>query len=485
MSERGLEPLRPCGHKHLKLARLPISPPGRVRILYFTNFEAAKEWILQLIRGDNRSMNLIEDAIKICQELIQIPSVNYGDGKGDERDVAEYVVKSLVEVGIKADIYESAPNRCNVIARIEGSDSSRPGLVLHGHIDVVPAAADEWQVDPFSGVIKDGAIWGRGAVDMKNMDAMILAVVRHWARNGIKPPRNIVLAFFADEEAGSIFGSRYMVKEHPEVFKGCNEAISEVGGFSVTLANGKRLYMIEAAQKGINWMKLTATGLAGHGSFINHENSVTALSEAVVKIGNHEWPQTYTHAVNQLFTEIAKALGKPLTDDYREFLVEIPSVARMIAATLQNTANPTMLEAGYKVNVIPKEAAAYVDGRFLPGHESDLLETIKQLVGPNIEIETVTRDIALEVPFEGVLVEAMKNAILKLDPEGIPVPYLMSGGTDNKALSELGIVGYGYSPLRLPADLDFMALFHGVDERIPLDSLEFGVRALEDFLLNS
>jgi acetylornithine deacetylase/succinyl-diaminopimelate desuccinylase-like protein len=186
-----------------------------------------------------------------------------------------------------------------------------------------------------------------------------------------------------------------------------------------------------------------------------------------------------------LFTEIAKALGKPLTDDYREFLVEIPSVARMIAATLQNTANPTMLEAGYKVNVIPKEAAAYVDGRFLPGHESELLETIKELVGPNIKIETVTRDIALEVPFEGVLVEAMKNAILKLDPEGIPVPYLMSGGTDNKALSELGIVGYGYSPLRLPADLDFMALFHGVDERIPLDSLEFGVRALEDFLLNS
>ena len=430
-------------------------------------------------------MNLIEDAIKICQELIQIPSVNYGDGKGDEKAVSEYVVKSLAEVGIKADIYESAPNRCNVIARIEGSDTNRPGLVLHGHIDVVPAAADEWQVDPFSGVIKDGAIWGRGAVDMKNMDAMILAVVRHWARNGIKPPRNIVLAFFADEEAGSIFGSRYMVKEHPEVFKGCSEAISEVGGFSVTLANGKRLYMIEAAQKGINWMKLTATGLAGHGSFINHENSVTALSEAVAKIGNHEWPQTYTHAVNQLFTEIAKALGKPLTDDYREFLVEIPSVARMIAATLQNTANPTMLEAGYKVNVIPKEAAAYVDGRFLPGHESELLETIKQLVGPNIKIETVTRDIALEVPFEGVLVEAMKNAILKLDPEGIPVPYLMSGGTDNKALSELGIVGYGYSPLRLPADLDFMALFHGVDERIPLDSLEFGVRALEDFLFNS
>lgn len=428
---------------------------------------------------------LIQDAIEICQELIQIPSVNYGDGKGDEKAVAEYVVRKLEEVGIAAQIYESAPNRCNVIAKIEGANPDRQGLVVHGHIDVVPAAADEWQVDPFSGIIKDGAIWGRGAVDMKNMDAMILAVVRHWARNNIKPPRNIVLAFFADEEAGSIYGSRYMAKEHPEVFSGCNEAISEVGGFSVTLANGKRLYMIEAAQKGINWMKLTATGLAGHGSFINNENSVTSLSEAIAKIGNYEWPQTYTSAVNQLFTELAKALGRPLADDYRELLVEIPSVSRMIAATLQNTANPTMLEAGYKVNVIPKEAAAFVDGRFLPGHEDELMATIKDLVGPNIKVETVTRDIALEVPFEGKLVEAMKSAINKFDPEGIPVPYLMSGGTDNKALSDLGIVGYGFSPLRLPDDLDFMALFHGVDERIPLESLEFGVKALEDFLLNS
>lgn len=431
------------------------------------------------------SNQITEDAIKICQDLIRIPSVNYGDNKGDEKAVAEYVVASLAEVGIAAEIFEAAPNRCNVIAKIKGSDSARPGLVLHGHIDVVPAAAEEWQVDPFSGVIKDGAIWGRGAVDMKNMDAMILAIVRHWARNGIKPPRDIVLAFFADEEAGSIYGSRWMVKEHPEVFAGCSEAVSEVGGFSVTLSNGKRLYMIEAAQKGIHWVKLTATGQAGHGSFINNQNPVTTLSEAVAKIGNYEWPQTYTSAVKELFTAIAKTLGKPLADDYRELLVEIPSVARMIAATLQNTANPTMLSAGYKSNVIPKEASAVVDGRFLPGHEAALNETLAQIVGPEIKIETITRDIALEVPFEGPMVEAMKSAITKLDPDGIPVPYLMSGGTDNKALSDLGIVGYGFSPLRLPADLDFMALFHGVDERIPLESLDFGVKALEDFLLNS
>lgn len=430
------------------------------------------------------SKSVTEEAIRICQDLIRIPSVNYGDGKGDEREVAEYIVNSLAEVGIASKIYQSAPNRCNVIANLEGADPSRPGLVLHGHIDVVPAAAEDWQVDPFSAEIKEGAIWGRGAVDMKNVDAMILAIVRHWARNNIKPPRNIVLAFFADEEAGSTYGSRYMAKEHPEVFAGCNQAISEVGGFSVTLKNGKRLYMIEAAQKGIHWIKLTAKGQAGHGSFINNENAVTALSEAVTKIGKYEWPQTYTAAVRELFQAIADALGRPLGDDYREFLIEIPSVARMIAATLQNTANPTMLDAGYKANVIPKEAQAVIDGRFLPGFEEELNRTLAEIVGPEIQIETVGRDIALEVPFDGPLVEAMKSAILKLDPEGIPVPYLMSGGTDNKALSELGIVGYGFSPLRLPADLDFMALFHGVDERIPLDSLDFGVKALEDFLLN-
>ena len=424
-----------------------------------------------------------EEAVAICQDLIRIPSVNYGDGKGDERAVAEYVVASLAEVGIKSEIFESAPNRCNVIATIPGSDTRRPGLVLHGHIDVVPANAQDWQVDPFSGEIRDGAIWGRGAVDMKNVDAMILSIVRNWSRTGYQPPRNILLAFFADEEAGSNFGSRYMTREHPEVFAGYSEAISEVGGFSVTLKNGKRLYFIEAAQKGIHWMKLTAHGLAGHGSMINNDNAITRLSEAVSKVGSFSWPQRYTETVKTLFRKIADATGRPYDEnDLRPLLDEIGPTARMIGATLSNTANPTLLEAGYKANVIPGSASAIIDGRFLPGFEEELNSTIRSIVGADIEIETLTRDIALEVDFTGPLVDAMCAAIIEEDPEGIPVPYLMSGGTDNKALSELGIVGYGFSPLRLPADLDFMALFHGVDERIPIESLHFGVRALDTFL---
>ncbi|CAN2199414.1 ArgE Acetylornithine deacetylase/Succinyl-diaminopimelate desuccinylase and related deacylases [Candidatus Nanopelagicaceae bacterium] len=427
-----------------------------------------------------------DEVVSICQDLIRIPSVNFGEGKGNEKVIAEYVVNSLAEVGIDATIYESAPNRCNVVARIKGSDSSRAGLVVHGHLDVVPANAEDWSVDPFSAVIKDGMIWGRGAVDMKNVDAMILSIVRSWSRTGFMPTRDIVLVFFADEEAGMSYGSRWMTENHPEVFSGCSEAISEVGGFSVTVADGKRLYFVEAAQKGIHWMKLTARGRAGHGSMMNGDNALTKLTEAVSKIGRYEWPQTYTKTVKVLFKKIAEATGKPYDEsDLRPLLKEIGPTERMIGATLQNTANPTMLEAGYKANVIPGSASAVIDGRFLPGYEDELNQTIRSIIGQDIEIETISRDIALEVDFEGDLVEAMCNAIVKFDPEGIPVPYLMSGGTDNKALSELGIVGYGFSPLQLPADLDFMALFHGVDERVPISGLHFGVKVLKDFMENA
>lgn len=433
----------------------------------------------------SRAQILENEVITICQDLIRIPSVNFGDGKGDERAVADYVVNSLAEVDIPATIYESAPGRCNVITRIKGRDSTRPGLVLHGHLDVVPANADDWSVDPFCGEIIDGMIWGRGAVDMKNMDAMIIAIIKFWKQTGYVPPRDIVVAFFADEEAGSIFGSHWMVKNHPEVFAGCSAAVSEVGGFSVTLGNGKRLYMIETAEKGIHWMKLTAYGRAGHGSVMNEENALTRLSEAVAKIGKHQWPQRYSVTVKALFERVAAASGKTYDEkDLRPLLSEVGFASRMIGATLQNTANPTMLEAGYKANVIPGSASAVIDGRFIPGFEDELNETLRSLIGPDISIETITRDEALEVPFDGDLVDAMCKAILTEDSEAIPVPYLMSGGTDNKALAKIGIIGYGFSPLKLDENFDFMAMFHGVDERVPVDGLVFGVRVLKDFLEN-
>jgi acetylornithine deacetylase/succinyl-diaminopimelate desuccinylase-like protein len=430
-------------------------------------------------------IELENETITLCQEMIRIPSVNHGEGQGDEKAMAEYVASKLAEVGIKSELIETAPNRVNVVAKVEGADQSRPGLVLHGHIDVVPANAADWSVDPFSGVIKDGFIWGRGAVDMKDMDAMILATVRMWQRIGYKPPRNILLVFFADEEAGSNYGSRWLVKHRPEIFDGYSEAVSEVGGFSVTITGEHRLYLIEAAQKGIQWMKLTAKGTAGHGSFINRNNAVTKVADAVARIGAYEWPQLETKTSNVFFRKIAELTGdKYDPKNVKPLLHHLGDAVKMLGATISNTANPTMLEAGYKVNVIPQSASAMVDGRFLPGHENQLQETVKKLAGDEIEIEILTRDIALEVEFAGPLVKAMCDAISGEDSAGIPVPYLMSGGTDNKALHDLGIVGYGFSPLKLPKDLDFFALFHGVDERVPIDGLKFGVRVLYEFLEN-
>jgi len=424
--------------------------------------------------------------LKLCQELIQIPSVNFGEGKGDEKAAAEYVAAKMKEVGIESKIYESAPNRCSVVARIEGKDKSRPGLVVNGHLDVVPANAADWSVDPFSGAIKDGCIWGRGAVDMKNMDAMILAVIRLWARHNYQPERSIVIVFFGDEEAGGIYGSRWMAENHPEVFAGCSETISEVGGFSLTLLSGKRVYAIEASQKGIEWMKITAEGVAGHGSMVNNANAVTRLTEAIAKIGNYTWPQRITKTSDLFFQKISELSGKPYDRNNLQPLIdEVGPMGKMIGATLCNTTNPTMLEAGYKANVIPQSASAVVDGRTLPGFEKELLDTVKSLVGEHVKVESLVSDIPLEVEFGGPLVDAMIAAIKSEDPDGIPIPYLLSGGTDNKALAKLGIVGYGFSPLKLPPDLDFTGLFHGIDERVPIDSLQFGARTLFHFLVNA
>ena len=435
---------------------------------------------------DAQRQEIEDDVVKLCQELIQIPSVNFGEGKGDEKAAAEYVAAKMKEVGIESKIYESAPNRCSVVARIEGRDKSKPGLVVNGHLDVVPANAADWSVDPFSGVIKDGSIWGRGAVDMKNMDAMILAVIRFWAKHNYQPERTIVIVFFADEEAGGIYGSRWMAEKHPEVFAGCSETISEVGGFSLTLLSGKRVYAIEASQKGIEWMKLTAEGVAGHGSMVNNANAVTRLSEAIAKIGNHTWPQRITKTSDLFFQKISELSGKPYDKNNLQPLIdEVGPMGKMIGATLCNTTNPTMLEAGYKANVIPQSASAVVDGRTLPGYEKELLDTVKTLVGEHVKVESLVSDIPLEVEFGGPLVDAMIAAIKSEDPEGIPIPYLLSGGTDNKALAKLGIVGYGFSPLKLPPDLDFTGLFHGIDERVPIDSLQFGARTLFHFLVNA
>lgn len=424
-----------------------------------------------------------ERAVEICQDLIRIPSVNNGGGDGDERAVAQYVAEFLKKCGLDPVVYQSAPTRVSVVARVKGRNPQRPGLVLHGHLDTVPANAKDWKHDPWSGEIIDGEIWGRGAVDMKDMDAMILAIAEDWHQRSFVPDRDIVLAFFADEEAGGTYGVNWIVKNHPEAFAGCSEAISEVGGFSATLSNGKRLYLVETSEKGMYWMELSAQGTAGHGSMVNKDNAVTTVAEAVARIGNHQWPIRITETLRIFLSKVAQLVGKDFDErNPAPIVAELGSMARMIGATTQNTANPTMLSAGYKENVIPQHAKAVIDGRFLPGYEEEFITTIKELAGPDVVVSPIIHDVALELPFTGELVDAMCAAIKDCDPEGIPVPYVMSGGTDNKGLSKLGIAGYGFSPLKLPPELDFMALFHGINERVPVSAIHFGVEALDRFL---
>ena len=421
------------------------------------------------------------EVVDLCRDLIRIDTSNYGDDSGPgERKAAEHVAALLDEVGIESRVYERESGRTSLVAH--WGPQADGALLVHGHLDVVPAAAEDWQVDPFSGEVRDGYVWGRGAVDMKDFDAMLLSVVRARARAGAVPDRPVVLCFTADEEAGGHLGAQVVVEDHPEELAHCTQAVGEVGGFSTTV-RGQRLYLIEAAEKGMAWMKLTARGRAGHGSMVNDDNAVTRLTGAVARIGAHEWPVRLTPAMQTLLAAVADLAGTEATPENAEALVEeFGGAARMLGAVIRNTANPTMLQAGYKVNVIPTEATAHVDGRFLPGFEDEFFDTIAELCGDGVERSFLSHQQPWETPYDGALVEAMTRSLVAEDPDAVVAPFLMSGGTDAKHFIKLGMKSYGFTPLRLPADLDFTALFHGVDERVPVDALEFGARVLDRFL---
>jgi acetylornithine deacetylase/succinyl-diaminopimelate desuccinylase-like protein len=347
----------------------------------------------------------------------------------------------------------------------------------------VPADPINWTVDPFGGVIRDGMLWGRGAVDMKNMDAMIITALQDIIRSGRRPARDLVVAFFSDEENGGIFGSHFVAQNRPDLFAGATEAISEVGGYSVHLG-GQRAYLLQTGEKALVWIKLIARGTAAHGSRVIRDNAVTKLARAVAAVGSLEWPVTLTSTTDQLLDELAHLMGVDrATTDPDQLVLSTGTAAGFILSTLRTTSNPTLLHAGYKHNVIPDIAEALIDIRTLAGDEDAVLAEVQRVVGDDIEIVVMHRDVGLENPFEGALVEAMVATLHAHDPGAPVLPYLLSGGTDNKALASLGIRGYGFAPLRLPAELDFPAMFHGVDERVPLDALVFGRQVLTDLLL--
>lgn len=416
---------------------------------------------------------------EITRDLIKIDTTNFGgnDSRG-EPEAAAYCARLMDAMGMHPELVESEPGRVSVVGRMRGWDTNAPALVLHGHIDVVPADANEWSVDPFGAEVIDDVIYGRGAADMKGMDAIMLTALEHIHTSGQQPRRDIILAFFGDEEAGGVYGSDWLVTHRPDLFEGATEAISEVGGFSATVA-GKRAYFLQTAEKGIAWLNLSATGAPGHGSASHTDNAVTKMADAISAIGHHRWPLHYTATTRRLMEEVSSMMGVEFDDTNPDPQLEaIGSAVAFVGSTLSNSSNPTGLTSGYKHNVIPGKAEATVDARPLPGQDVELLDTIRQLAGDDVQVEYEHSRQAVEAPFSGQLVEAMIDAIAHEDPDAVVLPFMMSGGTDNNALSRLGIAGYGFIPLQLPADLAFPELFHGIDERMPIDSLDFGVRAL-------
>ncbi len=437
-------------------------------------------------RVDERAL---EEVVRFTSDLIRIDTTNRGGGDCRERPAAEYVAEQLADAGLEPVLLEKDPGRTNVVARVPGADPGAEALLVHGHLDVVPAEPADWAVHPFSGEVRDGVVWGRGAIDMKNMDAMVLATVRAWARAGVRPPRDIVLAFTADEEDSAVPGAGFLAAEHGALFEGCTVGISESGGYTFHADGGLRLYPVAAGERGSAWLKLTARGTAGHGSKVNRCNAVVNLAAAVTRIGEHRWPVRLTPTVRAALREIAAVQGIEIDPedpglDTDELLGKLGKAASLVAATVRNSANPTMLDAGYKINVIPGTAVGFVDGRTVPGGEEEFRRTMDELCGPDVTWEIHHGEIALQAPVDTPVFGRMRAALERFDPDGRVVPFCMSGGTDAKQFSRLGITGYGFSPVKLPVGFDYQALFHGVDERVPVEALHFGVRVLDHFLMD-
>ncbi len=416
------------------------------------------------------------EALEFIRALIRIDSVNTGDaatiGDGETR-AALFVKQRLDEVGYETVLVEPRPGRASVVARLAGSDPDAGALVAHAHLDVVPVDADDWTHPPFGAEIHDGLLYGRGAVDMKDFAGMLLAIARAFRRDGIVPRRDLIFAFFADEEAGGVWGARWLVENRPELFAGATEAISEVGGFSIPLPDDRRAYLVATAEKGVTVATLTARGAAAHGSRPTADNAVVRLARAVAAVGAHRFPVVRTATLERFLEVYGRASGEPLDGDD---LSRLGFSASVIDAGTRNTVSPTVLTAGGKINIIPASASATLDVRVVPGQADALRDELAAVVGDDIEIAWSRYIPAIEAPAEGRLMDVLQHAVTAEDPDGTVVPYLLPASTDNKHLSRLGIRGYGFVPLRVPADFDVFGQFHTADECVPVEALFFGTR---------
>jgi len=445
------------------------------------------------------------EATDACVEdlraLIRIPSVNPPgipagaagrDSTGGETAAATYCAEVLTSAGIPADVLEVAPGRGSCFARLAAEGpNTEPPLILLSHLDVVPVEAESWSHDPFGAELIDGVVWGRGAVDMKDMVAMELAVMLALHRSGIDLKRDVIFAAVADEEAGGEFGALRWVRDRPQVFSDASgrpaaAALNEVGGYSITIGE-RRAYAIQVAEKGIIWTRLRATGTPSHGSMPSPDNAAIKLADAVGRLARQPRRARVIPVVQGFFEglglgEVAALAERGADVEARDALaakVEDPVLRRSLDAMLRDTVTPNVIHVGTKMNVVPGRGEAEVDVRTLPGTDQGaFLAELQAVAGEAVTVESVMTMPPVEWPADAEIVGLMDTALRRADPDATPLPMMITLGTDAKALGLLGIPTYGFAPLRLEPDVPYLSLFHATDERIPVSALRFGLPVL-------
>jgi len=429
-----------------------------------------------------QTKKIYENPVEILQNLIRFNTTN---PPGHEAACINYVRGLLDDAGIESSLLAIDPERPNLIARLPG-EGKAPPLLLYGHVDVVTTENQPWQQPPFEGKLVDGYVWGRGALDMKGGVAMMVAAFLRANAEGLRPPGDIVLAIVSDEEAGGDYGAKFLVEQHPEIFKDIKHAIGEFGGFTLTIG-GKRFYPIMISEKQVCWMKATVRGEGGHGSMPVKGGVMAKLSRLLKALDENDLPVHVTPPAKMMVDAMASALGGfqgfilgQLTNPaMTNFVLKLlGSRARTFYPLFRNTVSPTILHGSTKINVIPTEASVELDGRLLPGQTpEDMLRELRAIVDDDVQLDVVQFDPGPAEP-DMSLFNKLADILKEADPEGIPVPLLLSGVTDGRFFSQIGIQTYGYLPMTLPADFNFANVIHSADERVPAAAIEFGAEAI-------
>lgn len=437
--------------------------------------------------------SICNEATELFRDLLRIDTTNSPEHPGNEIEAARYLEERFAREGLDSTVLESAPGRGNIISRIKGDGSGGAPILLSAHLDVVPAEAEHWLHPPFAAEIHDGCIWGRGAIDMKNMAAMEAMVMLLLKRHGCSLKRDLIFAGVADEEEGCELGSLWLVREHPELVR-AEYAISEIGGFSLHVGE-QCFYPVQVAEKGFVRLTLRARGTPGHGSLPNPDNPIAHIAQAVRRLDEQRLPHHRTETAKRFIEKLAdhqpfpnssilRGLLRSSTADFiLDHLMPDPGFAASIDALLHNTANPTILRAGLKINQVPSEAVVQIDGRTLPGQSADdLVREVAAIIGPGFEITIDSAADATVTDADDPIAEQIRAVMERQAPGGIVVPMLIPGFTDAKAYSQLGTRCWGFSPVQLEPDMSFSSMFHGHNERIPVDGFHFGVRTLLDLV---